>query len=61
MSDNRLPMAKHDRLQGGVEIRGIDARMQASQTAIGGKPAYTAGNGRLGFVDDDQLGERVRI
>ena len=59
--DDRLPMAKHDRFKGRVQVRRIDAGMQPAQTPLRRKAAYAPGGGRITFVGDDQLGWRVRI
>ena len=59
--DDRLPMAQHDAVKGTVQVRGVDAGMQAAQAALRGKAAYTSRGGRITFIDGDQLGQCVRI
>jgi hypothetical protein len=54
--DDGLPMAKHDRFQGSVQIRRVDAGMQTAQAALRRKATYTSRGGRITFIDDDQFG-----
>ncbi|MDB6084599.1 MAG: hypothetical protein JWN43_2480 [Gammaproteobacteria bacterium] len=54
--NDRLPMAKHDRFQRSVQVRRVDAGMQAAQATLHRKATYAPGGGRITFIDDDQLG-----
>jgi hypothetical protein len=53
--DERLPRTQHNRDEGSVQIRGVDAGTQAPQTALRRKAAYALGTRRVTFVDGDQL------
>jgi hypothetical protein len=56
MPDNGLPMAKHDRFQGSIEVRSVDAGMQAAQSAFRGQATYASGRRGIAPIDDHEFG-----
>ena len=59
--NDRLPMAKYDRFQASVQVRRVDAGMQTAQATLHRKATYAPRGGRITFIDDNQLGQLVRI